>query len=353
MELLPLVLAGVSRRVGERALVRDVTFTVAPGEVAALLGPSGAGKSTLLRVIAGLERPDHGTVALGDRALAGPAAWVPPEQRRIGLVFQDYALFPHMNVAGNVGFGLRRRSEAERAARVQAELAAVGLDHRANAYPHQLSGGEQQRVALARALATDPRAMLLDEPFAGLDPELRAEVRAVTLRRLRSAGVPVLMVTHDAEEALAVADTLLMVRAGRLVQAGAVGDVLAGPVDLGVARALGALNVITIQQPKAWDARLAGQRPMRLGVRPHHLWVTLSEGDAAPSGVVTGRAYTGGRPAIMVALQGGDVVTVSDHPSAAAPALGSAVSLGYLPENLLWFVGDGPEAPRLNLTGRA
>jgi iron(III) transport system ATP-binding protein len=347
-----LELSHITRRVGNRALVDGVSLRLLPGEVAALLGPSGAGKSTLLRLIAGLERPDSGTVTVGQEVLVGPGTWVMPEKRGVGLVFQDYALFPHMTVAANVAFGLRRLRPPARADRVAAELEAVGLAHRAGAFPHQLSGGEQQRVALARALAPDPRVILLDEPFAGLDPELRAEVRGLTLSRLRAARVPVLMVTHDAEEALALADRLVLLRAGRLVQAGPVGPVLAEPVDLGVARALGALHVLTIAEPGPWEPQLSQAGPLRLALRPDQVWLAEPDTGEGIDGQVVGSGFVGGRPTVQVALADGQVLPVAVHPAKSAPPFGSAVRLGFGREDLLWFAGDGPTAPRLSLPGR-
>lgn len=236
-----IILAGVRRRYGAAGGVEEVTATLPGGRVTAVLGASGSGKTTLLRLIAGLEPLQHGAIHLGERLLADARTQVPPERRRIGVVFQEAALFPHLSAAHNVAFGLRG-PRAERLACARGWLDRVGLANRADAYPHALSGGEQQRVALARALAPQPEAVLLDEPFSGLDPVLRTELRALTLAALRSAGATALFVTHDAEEALFVAEHLLILRGGELVQSGPPRAVYAAPVSVAAAAALGPVN---------------------------------------------------------------------------------------------------------------
>jgi iron(III) transport system ATP-binding protein len=207
------------------AAVDGVSLSLAPGEVLALVGPSGCGKSTTLRLIAGYERPDSGIVRVDGQVVAGGLrgqrpVWVPPERRRLGMVFQDYALFPHLTAAENVAFGLRGVDQVERRHRVESLLATVGLAGYGERYPHQLSGGQQQRVALARALAPRPRAVLLDEPFNTLDAGLREQVRHDLLAVLRAEGVAVLLVTHDQEEAISCADRVAVMRAGRIEQTG-------------------------------------------------------------------------------------------------------------------------------------
>lgn len=221
---------GVAGRAGDQGAVGDagqgvaaVSLALYPGEVLALLGPSGCGKTTTLRLLAGYERPDAGEVWIDGRLVATPAnvphaVWAPPEQRHLGMVFQDYALFPHLTAAENVDFGLRRLSRRERTARVGSLLNTVGLASLGDRYPHQLSGGQQQRVALARALAPRPRAVLLDEPFNTLDVSLREQVRRDLLAILRAEGVAVLLVTHDQVEALTCADRIAIMRAGRVEQ---------------------------------------------------------------------------------------------------------------------------------------
>ncbi|KMO12298.1 ABC transporter ATP-binding protein [Methylobacterium platani] len=204
-------------RFGRVQALAGVSLAVRPGEVMALLGDSGCGKSTLLRVVAGLEAPDSGTVRLDGRLVAGGGARVPPEARGVGLMFQDYALFPHLTVRENIRFGLKGQPQAVREA-ADDLLAQVGLASHAESYPQTLSGGEQQRVALVRALAPGPRLLLLDEPFSNLDRRMRDRVREDTVALLRRTGTTALMVTHDPEEALAVATRIALMRRGRIVQ---------------------------------------------------------------------------------------------------------------------------------------
>jgi iron(III) transport system ATP-binding protein len=213
-----LVCRDVAKAFGAVAVVRGVDLTVHHGHILALLGPSGCGKTTMLRLIAGFERIDHGRVAIDGQPVAGPAFHAPPERRRVGMVFQDYAVFPHLSVGRNVGFALGNA----RAARDQvAELLTfVGLDGYADKMPHELSGGEQQRVALARALSTRPALLLLDEPFSNLDAALRSGVRDEVRRLLKGRGITAVFVTHDQEEALAIGDEVAVMRDGRLEQVG-------------------------------------------------------------------------------------------------------------------------------------
>jgi len=236
-----LAFEGVGHVYGRHVVLADFDLSVMAGEVVCLLGPSGCGKSTVLRLAAGLEALRHGRIAIDGRIVAGPDVDVPPELRRTGMVFQDHALFPHLDLLANVAFGL---DGADRRTRAQNWLERVGLGDRSATFPHQLSGGEQQRVALARALAPQPRIMLLDEPFNSLDAGLRADLRRMALDLLRAAGTATLLVTHDPEEALAMADRLAVMRAGRLVQVGEPDEVYRRPVDRFVAGFLGPVNVL-------------------------------------------------------------------------------------------------------------
>jgi iron(III) transport system ATP-binding protein len=222
--------------------VDDVSLSIAPGELVGLVGPSGCGKTTALRLAAGLEVLQAGRVLIDGQVVADGRVHVPPEARSVGLMFQDYALFPHLNVADNVGFGLRGRPGAERRSRVQDALAQVGMEAQAEAYPHTLSGGQQQRVALARALAPEPRIMLLDEPFSGLDSQLRVRIRDDTLHVLKDSGAATLMVTHDPEEAMFMTDRIALMRAGRIVQVGRPADLYFAPDSAFVAGFFGEVN---------------------------------------------------------------------------------------------------------------
>ena len=238
-------LTNVHRTYGKTRVLDDVSFTAPEGQVVALLGPSGSGKSTILRLIAGLEQVDGGEVHLGGERVSGAGAFVPTEARRIGMVFQDYSLFPHLTAGANVAFGLASLNRAQRDEKALQWLDRVGLKHRAHAYPHELSGGEQQRIALARALAPQPRAILLDEPFSGLDAVLRAELRDATLATLAEARTTTLFVTHDAEDALQAADRVVILKTGRVLQEGTPREAYDKPASLDVAGALGPVNLFT------------------------------------------------------------------------------------------------------------
>lgn len=238
------VLTGVSRSFGSVRAVRDVDLTLTGGAVVALLGPSGCGKTTTLRIIAGFDSPDAGEVRVGGRLVAGPGTWVPPEHRRVGMVFQHLALFPHLDVAGNVAYGLRASSRAERRRRVHEMLELVGLVGYEARFPEQLSGGQAQRVALARALAPDPDVVLLDEPFSSLDVSLRAEVRREVRRILAAAGATALLVTHDQDEALALGDQVAVMLDGRIAQVGRPEEVYGRPATPAVAEFLGEANLV-------------------------------------------------------------------------------------------------------------
>ena len=238
-----LVLSGIGHAYGDVPVLDDVSLRLEAGQVTCLLGPSGCGKSTLLRIAAGVERQTRGEVVIAGCLVSGPGLHVPPEGRGVGLVFQDFALFPHLTVARNVGFGLGG-SAAERAERARGLLARVGLAGHAERYPHELSGGEQQRVALARALAPRPPILLMDEPFSGLDDRLRDGIRDETLDILKEEGAAVLLVTHEPEEAMRMADRIALMRAGRIVQEGPPYALYNAPVDKAAAMFFSDVNVI-------------------------------------------------------------------------------------------------------------
>ena len=238
-----ITLSNVRRNYHGRVAVKGAFLSLQPGRITALLGPSGSGKSTILRMIAGLEPLDGGTIHAGDILLADTRQSIPPERRDIGLVFQDYALFPHLSVADNVAFGLKGPKRTRRQQALE-WLAQVKLADRADSWPHMLSGGEQQRVALVRALARKPRAILLDEPFSGLDRHLKSEVRSSLIDTLRATGTAVLVVTHDAEEALMMADELVLMDKGEILQSGTPQDCYTRPASIAAARLLGEAEVL-------------------------------------------------------------------------------------------------------------
>lgn len=233
----------ITRHFDGREVVAGVSLTVAPGQVTCLLGPSGCGKSTSLRIVAGVDRQTTGRILVDGRVVSDDARHLPPERRGIGLMFQDFALFPHLSVGENVAFGLRGGMRAHRA-RVVGLLERVDLAGFIDAYPHQLSGGEQQRVALVRALAPKPSIMLMDEPFSGLDNRLRDDIRDRTLSLLKEENTAVLLVTHEPDEAMRMADEIALMRAGRIVQQGAPYHVYNNPVDRAAAGFFSDINVV-------------------------------------------------------------------------------------------------------------
>ena len=238
-----LEIKNIKRRFGDRMAVNDVSLSVMPGQVTCLLGPSGCGKSTTLRVIAGVEMQTSGQIYVDGKLICDTIFRIPPERRGIGLMFQDFALFPHLSVAQNVAFGLTG-DKSDNMRRVSELLERVGLSHYINAYPHELSGGEQQRVALARALAPRPKIMLMDEPFSGLDNRLRDDIRDETLSVLKEENTAVLLVTHEPDEAMRMADEIALMRGGQIVQQGAPYNIYNAPVDRAAAAFFSDINVI-------------------------------------------------------------------------------------------------------------
>jgi iron(III) transport system ATP-binding protein len=236
----------VERRYGDTYALHDFSLDIAPGEVVCLLGPSGCGKTTLLRVAAGIEKPSGGRILINEREVAGPSRFVPPEQRGVGLMFQDFALFPHLTILENVAFGLKALPRAEARREAYLLLSRVGLDHYAGDYPHILSGGQQQRVALARAIVPRPAVMLMDEPFSGLDVQLRESMQDETLALLRETRATSVIVTHDSEEAMRLADRIAVMRRGRLLQVGRAEDLYHRPAALFVARLFSEINEIAL-----------------------------------------------------------------------------------------------------------
>ena len=282
-----LILEDISCVFDGRSVVDSVSLELAEGQVTCLLGPSGCGKSTTLRIAAGVEQPSQGRVLINGDCVSGPGVNRPPEARGIGMMFQDFALFPHLNVAANVAFGLKK----DKAARVSDLLARVGLNGFEDKYPHQLSGGEQQRVALARALAPRPQVLLMDEPFSGLDNRLRDGIRDETLAILKEEGSAVLLVTHEPEEAMRMADQIALMRGGKIVQAGAPYNIYNNPVDGDAAAFFSDINKIhgivkdfQTDTPfgQFFTPNLRDEADVEIIIRPQHLKMDFDRQGTGP-----------------------------------------------------------------------
>jgi iron(III) transport system ATP-binding protein len=322
-------------------VLHDVDLTVVDGTTTAVLGPSGCGKTTLLRVVAGFMRPDSGEVRLGDDVLAGPDTWVPPEKRGFGYVAQEGNLFPHLDIAGNIAYGLPRRQRKDRA-RVVELLELVGLPaDLASRRPDQLSGGQQQRVALARALARRPQVVLLDEPFSALDPELRVATRDAVAAALRHEQATVVLVTHDQAEALSFADQVAIMHAGRLVQVGPPSDVYRAPSDRRSATSLGEATflpgrleagVVACALGSVAVPHASGSGPVDVVVRPEQLELTAATPGALLAKVLR-TEYYGHDALVDVELLGADQVSLQARvPGETRPHVGDTVGLRVVAE---------------------
>ena len=327
--------AGLWKSFGAIQALRSTDLTLATGTLTAVLGPSGCGKTTLLRAIAGFERIDGGRIRVSGQAVAGPGLHVPPERRRVTIVPQEQALFPHLTVAENVGYGVRRGARRDKA--VEAMLELAGLSGLGRRMPHELSGGQQQRVALARALAPEPNVVLLDEPFGSLDAALRDEIRSEVVGLLRASGATSLLVTHDQEEALSMADSVAVMRSGVIVQHGPPQDVYRLPNDLWVANFVGRANIVhgDVTSPGKVDTalgtlvltdqgdELAGA--VDVVIRPEQLQlVASSDGDDVAT--VEDRRYFGHDVVVGVCLPTGERLLVR-LPSAEPMPVGSRVTV--------------------------
>ncbi|MFN8693654.1 MAG: ABC transporter ATP-binding protein [Holosporales bacterium] len=319
-----LTLSHIFHAYGKTPTLRDVSLTLEQGALLALLGPSGCGKTTLLRLIAGLESPTGGTIHHHAELWSNKDFSLPPAQRRVGVVFQDYALFPHLTALKNVLFGMQppRRDEG------LSWLSRMGIAHLADTYPHLLSGGQQQRVALARALAMKPQLLLLDEPFSGLDAQLRQQVRLETRQLLKSEGIAAILVTHDADEAMHMADSVALMRAGQIEQIGTPAEMYCRPATPFAARFFGLINEFTcpvrsgfVETPFGlFPNEAAGQSALVL-VRPQGF--TITPPDCAPDAVmrVVDSCFVGHHRLYTGALMGSEqLVMVAADPEPDYPA---------------------------------
>lgn len=337
----------VERTYDDTVALAGVSLHIAPGEVVCLLGPSGCGKTTLLRIAAGIERPTGGRVLINDQEVASLQRFMPPEERNVGLMFQDFALFPHLTIAQNVAFGLKQLPAAEARREALALLARVGLERYADQHPHILSGGEQQRVALARALVPRPAVMLMDEPFSGLDIQLRERLQEGTLELLRETRATSMIVTHHPEEAMRLGDRIAVMRAGRIIQVGRAEDLYRQPVDLFVARLFSEINEIpwpvsggalrtplgTFPAPAIADGAKAvlciRQRAIRL----------LPEGQGHPARALHVR-FLGDAALVEMAVQGFDHPLKALVHESVVPARGRDLGIEIDPQRVLVFAAE-------------
>ncbi|MDP5308762.1 ABC transporter ATP-binding protein [Paracoccus spongiarum] len=326
-------------------VVNDVSFRIEAGEVACLLGPSGCGKSTILRIVAGVDMQDSGSIHVDGRLVCDTQFRIPPERRAIGMMFQDFALFPHLPVSENVAFGLPGGHAAHRD-RVAELLDRVRMSRHRDSFPHELSGGEQQRIALARALAPRPRVLLMDEPFSGLDERLRDGIRDDTLSLLKDEGTAVLLVTHEPVEAMRMADQILLMRAGRIVQQGAPYNLYNAPVDRQAAAFFSDINVLTGRVRGALTDTPFGEfltpglpdgSEVEIVIRPQHLRIdfdragqgpapTTENGTAALARVVRAR-YLGRESLVEFATDPGAIGLSATVPGVFLPPAGTPMWL--------------------------
>ncbi|MCI0548885.1 MAG: ABC transporter ATP-binding protein [Candidatus Rokubacteria bacterium] len=331
MELLTLECVTKRFGAGQLPAVDALSLSVTQGEILALLGPSGCGKTTTLRIIAGFETPEAGRVVIGGAVMTGPGRFVPPEQRGVGIVFQDYALFPHLPVVDNVGFGLNRLGRRARKERIAQTLELVGLADLGERYPHELSGGQQQRVAVARALAPAPALMLLDEPFSNLDADLRSQMREEVEKLLRNTGTTAIFVTHDQEEAFTLADRVGVLHRGRIEQLAAPEHIYHHPASQFVAEFVGAADflpgtvtsegIVTELGMFGNAQKLDPGARVEVMIRPDDItFVPHRDG----SGVIVRRYFRGSETLYCILLPSGHRVH-SSQPSASMLATGTRV----------------------------
>lgn len=346
---------GITKYLSEAPVVDDFSIVIPPGEIVCLLGPSGCGKTTLLRLAAGIERPDKGRILLNDQEVSGPNRHILPEQRNIGLMFQDFALFPHMRIVENVAYGLKNLSRAEARKRAMASLEGVGLTRYAQDFPHILSGGEQQRVALARAMAPRPSVLLMDEPFSGLDPKLRENMRLETLSILQKTQATCIIVTHQPEEALRLGDRIVIMEHGRLVQVGNPQEIYHNPQALFVARMFSDLNEFTFSISDDVIDTPFGLLPASHLASDHKIIVAIRYNDIylqepvqthektqlfRAEAKVVGSKFLGDHVSLDLAVAGLETPLKARAPQSRAPQVGETVSISVDPNDILYFRAD-------------
>ncbi len=337
----------ITRQFSDTPALNGVSLDVEPGKILCLLGPSGCGKTTLLRIAAGIEKPTTGRMLLDGQEVAGPDRFVPPEERNVGLMFQDFALFPHLSIEDNVAFGLKSlpRSVAREVAR--AALERVGLIRYAGEFPHVLSGGEQQRVALARAIAPRPSVLLMDEPFSGLDADLRSLMQEETLAILQETRSTCIIVTHSPEEAMLLGDEIAVMRAGRVVQLGTAEELYHEPKDLYVARLFSDIDEIRGQVDDSAIHTSLGTfaangfddgEEVIIGIRQRAIELTSPED--GQHGRVLNLKFLGDAAQLEIAVEGLDLPLRARVPEAVAPAVGTEVGVVVNPNSVLIFHGE-------------
>lgn len=335
-------------QLGDRIVLDDFTLTLNPGEIVCLLGESGSGKSTALRVAAGIQPVHGGAVRINGQTVSAPGVTTPPDRRGIGLMFQDFALFPHLTVLRNVLFGLRQLGRKDALAQARAALRRVGLLDRENDYPHMLSGGQQQRLALARSVAPRPGVLLLDEPFSSLDARLRETVRDETLAVLRETHVTSLIVTHDPEEAMVLGDRVALLRNGRIAQIGTAAEIYRQPVDLNAARFFSPLSEMsaTVQSGVASTPLGPLETPgmsdgatVTIAIRPAGGAVFVAGGAGVP-GRIVGKRDAIGVDICEVRIDGLDAPLGVRQPADPALRVGQDVFVALNPEHVLVFPHD-------------
>lgn len=354
-------LKGLTKRYGDVAAVRGLDLEVKPGELVALLGPSGCGKTTTLRLVAGFLKPEAGEIWVGDRCLSSPRTVIPPERRRMAMIFQSYALWPHMTVTQNIAYGLRFNgtAKADRDRRVREMLRVVQLEGYGSRYPGELSGGQQQRVAVARALVVEPEILLLDEPLSNLDANLREEMRFEIRRLHETFGITTLYVTHDQAEAMVISDRVAVLQAGRVVQIGPAEDLFEHPRTRFVAEFIGKTNLIdgTAEGPgtvargrlrlRVASEDLARGAPVVISIRPHQIELAPGKSTAAAvadanalRGTVRRASYLGDAVDYEVEIEESDVVLRVAGPTPPRAQIGEPVSLRIAPAACVPLAGS-------------